>query len=111
MGQADYFAEGDWNADCALCGSKRKASTMKKIPDGVPGAGLYMCADHNYKRNPQDFVRGIPDRMAPPWTQQTAELGAIFCTPNGTTAYPDFAIPDCVMPDYISFAFDPAVTV
>lgn len=73
LGRADYYQDGDWNAACGLCGRKRKASEMKIIPPGVPGAGLRMCPEHNYERNPQDFVRGIPDRLTPPWTQPSVD--------------------------------------
>lgn len=74
MGRADYLDLGNWNAACGLCGRKRKASEMVQIEPGVPGAGLYMCPEHRYKRNPQDFVRGIPDIQTPPWVQPPTDL-------------------------------------
>lgn len=74
QGRADYLDLGNWNAQCALCGRKRKASDMNQIPPGVPGAGLYKCKEHEYKRNPQDFVRGIPDDMTPPWVQDQVDI-------------------------------------
>ena len=84
MGRADFYREGDWNAACGLCGRKRKASEMKVIPPGVPGAGLRMCPEHHYERNPQDFVRGIPDKITPPWTQP----------PTDTYLEPTYALED-----------------
>ena len=79
VGRADYYQEGDWNAACGLCGRKRKASEMKQLPPGVPGAGLRVCPEHNYERNPQDFVRGLPDKVTPPWTQPQTD---IYATPT-----------------------------
>lgn len=73
-GRADYYEDGGWNAACALCGRKRKASELVVIDQGIPGAGMRMCREHNYHRNPQDFVRGIPDNMVPPWTQQRSDI-------------------------------------
>lgn len=74
QGRADYLELGQWNAQCGLCGRKRKSGDMKQLPEGVPGAGLYVCKEHNYERNPQDFVRGIPDMMTPPWTQPRTDI-------------------------------------
>ena len=73
-GRADYLQLGDWNAQCGLCGRKRKGSDMKQLPPGVPGAGLYVCKEHQYERNPQDFVRGVPDDQTPPWTQPQTDI-------------------------------------
>jgi hypothetical protein len=80
-GQFDYLSDGDWNAQCALCGRKGKASEMKQLEPGVPGGGLYVHSWHEYKRNPQDFARGIPDQMTPPWTQPQTDV-FIFPTYN-----------------------------
>lgn len=71
-GQADHLQLGDWNAICSVCGRKYKASEMVKQPDGVGtpwGGGTYVCKRDYRPRQPQDFVRGIPDKMAAPWVQ------------------------------------------
>lgn len=69
-GRADFLALGDWNAACAECGRKRKASDMRQLPPGVPGGGMYVCyPEHWNPRQQQDFVRGVPDKMAAPWAQ------------------------------------------
>lgn len=73
-GQADYLDLGNWNASCAECGRKRKASTMLQVPPGVPGAGLYVCPEHWRPQQPQDFVRAVPDEPAAPWVQHPADL-------------------------------------
>lgn len=64
MGLRDYYKKGDWNAICYVCGFKRKASEMKLRWDGV-----YVCREDWEIRQPQDFVRGVPDEQALPWTQ------------------------------------------
>ncbi len=64
MGKADYYAHGDWNAVCYECGRKMKASMLRRH-----WQGYWVCPEHWEARHPQDFVRGVVDNMAPPWTQ------------------------------------------
>jgi hypothetical protein len=109
-GPYDYLKLGDWNAMCAECGRKGKASEMVQLPQGIPGAGMYVHVEHYIARNPQDFVRGIPDKMAPPWSQPEPEPTFIdFCTPNGLSAVPGYAEPGCAVPGYLSPAFDSSI--
>lgn len=63
-GRADYLELGDWNAVCFECGRKRKASQLKKH-----WQGYFVCPEHWEPRQPQDFVRSVPDIQTPPWTQ------------------------------------------
>lgn len=64
MGRADYLAEGDWNATCSMCGFKFKASELVRN-----WQGMWRCPAHNEPRQPQDFVRAVPDIQTPPWVQ------------------------------------------
>lgn len=64
MGARDYYRKGDWNAICSVCGYKRKASEMKLRWDGVR-----VCREDWEIRQPQDFVRGVPDEQPTAWTQ------------------------------------------
>jgi hypothetical protein len=64
MGRRDYYKKGDWNAICYVCGFKRKASEMKLRWDGV-----YTCKEDWEIRQPQDFVRGVPEEQPLPWSQ------------------------------------------
>lgn len=77
-GHADYLALGDWNAACVVCGRKYKASEMVKLPAGVGppwgGGAQYVCRRDWRPRQPQDFVRGIPEKMAAPWIQPWEDL-------------------------------------
>ena len=63
-GRAYYYAEGDYNAICYECGRKRKASTLMRH-----WQGYYVCVEHWEARQPQDFVRSVPDVQTPPWVQ------------------------------------------
>lgn len=64
MPNADYLALGDWNAICDGCGKKFKASQLRRRWDG-----FMVCEKEWEPRQPQDFVRGVPDNMTPPWTR------------------------------------------
>lgn len=63
-GPQDFLKLGDWNAVCYQCGFKRKASYLV-----TNWQGYKVCPEHNEPRQPQDFVRGVPDTQMPPWTQ------------------------------------------
>ena len=69
MSDADYLELGDWNADCAKCGGKFKASTMRKESAGPGLSAMFVCQKCWRPRQPQDFVRGISDNMSVPWVQ------------------------------------------
>lgn len=80
-GRADYLALGDWNAVCFECGRKRKASMLRKH-----WQGYYVCSEHWEPRQPQDFVRNVPDVMTVPWAQPVPAI--IFLTPQGNVVSP-----------------------
>lgn len=95
--RADYLALGDWNTVCFECGRKRKASTLKKH-----WQGYYVCPEHWEPRQPQDFVRSVPDVQTPPWTQpMPADTFRYVCTIEGQTSYADVATADCAIADRI----------
>src|SRR6266404_4935496 len=93
-GRADYFALGDFNAVCSMCGRERKASTLEKN-----WQGLYRCPEHNEPRQPQDFVRGVKDDQSVPWCQPPQGEFIPLCTINTQSALPDIGVPDCMVPD------------
>jgi hypothetical protein len=92
-GRADYWAPGDWNAACSMCGRKRKASQLVRN-----WQGLWRCPEHNEIRQPQDFVRAIPDIVTPPWFQGEYDTDHQVCTLNGQTAIPGYAVAGCSIP-------------
>lgn len=63
-GHADYLELGDWNAVCFQCGFKFKASELRR-----QWQGFWSCESCWEPRQPQDFVRAIPDVQTPPWVQ------------------------------------------
>lgn len=64
-----YYAPGDWNVICDRCGFKYKASQMKETWDG-----LMVCKKDWEPRQPQDYVRGVKDNQAVPWTRPKVEV-------------------------------------
>lgn len=105
-GRADYLDLGNYNAVCSMCGHKFKASELIKH-----WQGMYRCSACWEPRHPQEYVRAVPDIQTPPWTQpEPADVFVTFCTPNGMTSIVDFATVDCVVIEYASPFFDPAVT-
>jgi len=102
-GRADFLELGDWNAVCYQCGRKRKASMLK-----LHWQGYYVCPEHWEPRQPQDFVRSVPDVQTPPWAQpMPADLFGTMCTPNGQSAVPGEAEPGCAYPAYLSPMYNP----
>jgi hypothetical protein len=64
MGRADFWKRGAWLAICDICGQKFHSTSLKERWDGL------MCCRQDWNpRQPQDFVRGIPDPQAVPWTR------------------------------------------
>ena len=64
MSYTSRFDSGDWKADCDVCGRTYKASQLQQRWDGL------MCCHQDWEiRQPQDFVRGIPDNQLAPWTR------------------------------------------
>lgn len=82
MSQYDYYKPGDYNSICDQCGSKRKASQLKLQWDG-----LRTCEKCFELRQPQDFVRGVPDPQGVPWSRQRGELTFVdeATRPDGST--------------------------
>lgn len=93
MGHADYYSEGDWNAVCSVCGGKFKASELIRH-----WQGFYRCRRCWEPRQPQDFVRAVPDNMTVPWAQPPSQTFVQICTINGQSALPGYAIPGCMVP-------------
>jgi len=58
------YDRGDWSVLCDVCGRKLKASDLRQRWDG-----LKVCTEDWEPRQPQDFVRGVADYQAPPWTR------------------------------------------
>jgi len=78
MSYKPSWSNGNWKADCDVCGRTFKASELQMRWDGL------MCCSQDWEiRQPQDFVRGVADRMATPWSRPEGSNQFIF---NETTA-------------------------
>jgi hypothetical protein len=64
MSYTPRYDRGDWNAICDVCGRQMKASALRQRWDG-----LKTCQEDWEPRQPQDFVRGVADYQAPPFTR------------------------------------------
>ena len=105
VGRADFFEEGGWNAVCFECGRKRKASQLKKH-----WQGYYVCPEHWEARQPQDFVRSVPDVQTPPWAQpMPADTFVYRCDFNGMTGWAGYAVAGCAICGYTSPFLDAEV--
>lgn len=106
-GKADFYADGQWNFFCELCGAKTKSGDAMKTWNG-----LYVCKHHREARNPQDFIRGVRDDPSVPWSRPEAPDQFVnnYCTLQGKNAVPAFAIPGCAIPSYVNRAFLPSVS-
>ena len=60
----NYFESGSWKVICDVCGREFRAHQLTQRWDG-----LMVCKDDWEPRQPQDFVRGVADKIAPPWTR------------------------------------------
>jgi hypothetical protein len=59
---------------------------------------MWRCPEHNEPRQPQDFVRNVPDVQSVPFAQPETDIDIIFCSFNGSSAIPHYAIPGCMIP-------------
>lgn len=69
---------GTWAAICDRCGFRYASDLLKE-----DWQGLRLCRKCYEPRHPQEFVRGVPDNPAPPWTRpEPADLFVEFplCT-------------------------------
>lgn len=101
-GPNDYLELGSWNVTCYRCTKKYKASEMMRYWEGY-----WVCPRCWEPRQPQDYLKPVPDITSVPFSQGPAVLiPAAFCTPNGLSAIPGYAEPGCLVPGYLSPIFN-----
>lgn len=95
MGRSDYYADGQYNVYCDLCGRKAKSSEVEKTWDNH-----YVCRHHKEVRNPQDFIRGIRDNQTVPFVRAQPAYTFVgpTCTPPTSSSIPGYAGPGCSVP-------------
>jgi hypothetical protein len=83
----NYYKKGDWNAICALCGGKFKASELRwnsQINDWV-------CKRDWEVRHPQERIKAKKDIQSVPWTRPD---------PEPIDLYTHYVVPDYSNPAY-----------
>lgn len=95
-GKADYLELGDWNAACWECGRKFKASSLLRH-----WQGYWVCREHWEARHPQDFTRGIADKITPPFQQPQEDFFLAMCSWEGRQGIAGIGTADCAIADFI----------
>lgn len=95
-GPNDYLADGDWNAACYECGRKFKGTMLKKH-----WQGYWVCPAHWEQRQPQDFVRSVPDVIQPPFIQPEEDTFVVFCSLQGRMAVAGVGVAGCMIAGYV----------
>jgi len=106
QGKADYYADGQWNFYCDLCGAKTKSNDSM-----LTWNNLRVCRHHKEIRNPQDFLRGVKDDQASPWTRPEVSPENFVpqtCTLKTSNAIPHYGIPGCVVPSLVNLSWVPS---
>lgn len=60
----NYYVMGEWNFACDQCGRVFKSGQSRLRWDNAR-----VCKSCWEPRQPQDFVKGIPDNMSVPWAR------------------------------------------
>jgi hypothetical protein len=89
---------GTWKVICDRCGFQFHSDELRK-----EWQGLMTCKGCWEPRHPQDFVRGVKDTQAPPWTRPEPDdvfvdvdyTLPLSCTPLSSTGVPGFAVAGC----------------
>ena len=98
MSTPQNFENGSWNVVCDVCGREYRSYLLTKRWDG-----LMVCQGDWEPRQPQDFVRGVADIMAPPYTRPEADESFIvpnkpyMCTFTGMRSIAGYAVAGCVV--------------
>lgn len=83
---------GTWHAICDRCGFRFPSDEL--IEDWQ---GLRVCRKDYEIRHPQDFIRGIPDSPAPPWTRPEPPDEFIeVCDIWTSSPFADYGTADCM---------------
>lgn len=90
-----YYKKGDWNAICAICGKKYKASELRwngQIQDWV-------CRLDWEERHPQERVKAVKEDQSVPWTRPEPDAVYLY------DAYIEVDQTDPVNPFYTDFNY------
>jgi rubredoxin len=83
-----YFSRGTWNFVCDTCGLIYKASKARLSTTQYGGPPtLRVCPTCWDVRNPQEFVRGVADPRAIPWSRPLPDF-SVTNPDGGVPAFP-----------------------
>ena len=86
---------GGWNVICDQCGRKFKDSDLQLRWDG-----LMVCSRDWEPRQPQDFVHGVADKQAPPFSRsEQSDTFVPVCTLLTVQGASDYGTADCAEAD------------
>ena len=95
MATPPFYDNGTWNAICDECGRQFRAFQLTQRWDG-----LMVCFEDWEPRQPQDFVRGVADTQAPPYTRPEQQDSFTFvCTQATSQGVADYGSADCALAD------------
>jgi hypothetical protein len=83
---------GSWNVICDQCGRKFKEEDLQLRWDG-----LMVCSKDWEPRQPQDFVHGVADKQAPPFSraEQQDTFQSLVCNLLTIQGASDYGVADC----------------
>lgn len=61
---AGGYHKGKWKCVCDRCGFDHLNTDLR-----LEWTGLRVCRECFEERHPQEAIRGVPDRQAPPWVR------------------------------------------
>jgi len=106
MSTTPYWESGSFKVICDQCGREFRSYQLTKRWDG-----LMVCADDWEPRHPQDFVRGVADKIAPPYTRPEQQDSFVFsCTPVTSEGIADYGAADCARAG-MDFGYRPECTM
>ena len=95
MSTRPYFESGSWRVICDECGREFRSYQLTKRWDG-----LMVCSEDWETRHPQDFVRGVADKIAPPYTRpEQADTFVFTCDLLTSQGSADYGVADCARAD------------
>lgn len=95
MSYKPRWDNGGWNVICDACGRQFKDSELQLRWDG-----LMVCSGDWEPRQPQDFVHGVADKQAPPFTRAEQQDTFIFvCDLVTINGQADYGTADCARAD------------
>lgn len=93
MANSTGWRPGRWKATCDRCGFRYHSDALK-----LEWTGLMVCSPCWETRNPQDFLKVVPEQIVPPWTRsEPTDVFAPFCYTSGQSGYAGYAVAGCMV--------------